>query len=213
MATLVNAEQMRKCDQYTIETIGLPSMVLMERAALAVYRELTKKEQYDLSQTLVVCGTGNNGGDGLALARLLFLAGYPVTILLVGNEEHFTAEAAQQFRICQYYEIPVLRTIKSLMGYTMLVDSYLGIGATGSLTEEARETIHLINNAELPILAVDIPSGIDASTGESLGAYVKADKTVTFQFKKTGFTISPGMEACGKLKIADIGISDDALDD
>lgn len=211
MTTLVNAEQMKKCDQYTIEIIGIPSMVLMERAALAVVAELAN-DQYDLSQTLVVCGSGNNGGDGFAIARLLYLAGHPVTILFVGSPEHMTSETQQQAKICQYYQIPVLTSMPSTLSYTLIVDSYLGIGAKGQLTDEAQLLIHQLNAAQLPIIAVDVPSGIDASTGESLGGHIKATTTVTFQFKKTGFTISPGMEALGHLIIADVGISDDALD-
>lgn len=211
MSLLVNAAQMKLCDEYTIETIGIPSMVLMERAALAVVAEL-KKASYDLSQTLVVCGSGNNGGDGFAIARLLHVAGYPVTILQAGDPEKMTSETQQQANICQYYQIPILQNIQSFLSYTLIVDSFLGIGASGELKEEAQDLIRQLRGADLPVVAVDIPSGIDASTGESLGAYLPATTTVTFQFKKTGFTISPGMEACGELVVADIGISSDALD-
>lgn len=210
MSLLVNATQMKLCDQYTIDTIGIPSMVLMERAALAVVDEL-KHGDYDLSQILIVCGSGNNGGDGYAIARLLHLAGYPVTILQVGSTQQMSPETQQQIKICTYYQIPVLHNIQSFLSYTLIVDSFLGIGATGKLRSEAQTIIQQLRETTLPIVAVDIPSGIDASTGESLGAYLTAVTTITFQFKKIGFTISPGMEACGKLVIADIGISSDAL--
>ncbi|PAB01207.1 NAD(P)H-hydrate epimerase [Enterococcus canintestini] len=211
MTQLVNAKQMKACDQYTIDTIGIPSMVLMERAALAVFNELMEKEKYDLSQVLIVCGSGNNGGDGLAIARLLHLAGKNVTVYFVGNLTHRTTECQQQYAICDYYEIPILHHLETFLGFTLIIDSFLGIGANGELNETAKNVIDQINHSQLPILAVDVPSGIDASTGTSLGKFVHADTTVTFQFKKTGFTISPGLEACGNLQIVDVGISGDAL--
>lgn len=211
MTLLVNAKQMKLCDTYTIETIGMPAMVLMERAALAVVQHLTEPDRYDLSQVLVAAGTGNNGGDGYAIARLLHLAGIPVTIWQTGNPDHFTTETAQQAAICAHYQIPHLHRLDSFLGYTLIVDAYLGIGVAGNLRTDAVKLIESIRQSGLPVVAVDIPSGIDASTGESLGAYVQAVATVTFQFKKIAFTVAPGMEACGKLLIADVGISDEPL--
>lgn len=211
MTLLVNATQMKKCDDYTIETIGIPAMVLMERAALAVTSHILETKKYDLSQVLVVVGAGNNGGDGYAIARLLHLAGISVTLWEVGEATAFTKETAQQAKICDHYQIPRLHRLDSFMGYTLLVDAYLGIGVTGQLRGPAAEIIERIGKSRLPVVAVDIPSGIDASTGESLGAYLQAGTTITFQFKKIAFTVSPGMEACGNLIVADVGISDEPL--
>lgn len=211
MTRLVNVQQMKACDQYTIETIGIPSLVLMERAALTIFTELMDKKSYDLSQVLIVCGSGNNGGDGLAIARLLHLAGKNVTVYFAGSSEHRTDECQRQYAICQYYQIPILHHLETFLGFTLIIDGFLGIGVKGELNEAAQNVIRQINHSTLPILAVDVPSGIDASTGASLGEFVRADTTVTFQFKKTGFTISPGLEACGNLLVVDVGISDDAL--
>ena len=211
MTQLVNVQQMKTCEQYTIDTIGISSMVLMEKAALAVFAKLTNEKKNDLSQILILCGSGNNGGDGFALARLLHLAGKNVTIYFAGNLDHQTKECRQQYNICQYYQIPILHHLETFLGFTIIIDSFLGIGATGELSTKAKNVIVQINNRKLPIVAIDVPSGIDASTGSSLGAFIRADTTITFQFKKTGFTVSPGSNACGNLHVVDIGISDAPL--
>ena len=110
MIYLPTGEQMRRADLYTIEEIGVPSMVLMERAALEVVRCM-EEEQLDFRKVLVVCGSGNNGGDGYAIARLLHLKGHDVTIFFAGNSQKRSEENAQQAKIAAHYEIPVITNL------------------------------------------------------------------------------------------------------
>lgn len=208
---IVNAQQMKACDHYTIETIGIPAMVLMERAALAVYHEVTAHQKYDLSHVLIVTGSGNNGGDGYAIARLLHLAQIPVTIWQASSLDHATKECAQQVAICQHYPIPCLDTLTDFSSYTLIIDAFLGIGVSTKLRKGTCQVIDAINQSRVPVVAVDLPSGIDASTGDSLGCHITAQTTVTFQFEKTAFHKHPGKEAAGTVILADVGISDEPL--
>lgn len=207
---LVTSQEMKTCDQYTIETIGIPSMVLMERAALSVVNEI-EKQNLDLSNVLVVCGTGNNGGDGLAIARLLHLKRIPVAVLLLGNLEHLTPDAKQQLQICQYYHLPLLTHLESMNTYTTIIDAIFGIGLTRKVEGIFAETIATINLADAAVVSVDVPSGISADNGAELGVAVNATHTITFAFSKIGLTIDPGMAHAGQITVTDIGIYDDAL--
>ena len=124
----ITAEQMRHYDSYTINTIGIPSLVLMERAALAVRDEVLTAFPLNLQNIVVVAGSGNNGGDGLDVARLLHIAGVKVTILNVGNPDHASNEHQVQDRICQYYKIPQTSDLNVLKDASLIVDALFGIG-------------------------------------------------------------------------------------
>lgn len=121
----ITAEQMRHYDSYTINTIGIPSLVLMERAALAVRDEVLNAFPLNLQNVVVVAGSGNNGGDGLDVARLLHIAGVKVTILNVGNPDHASEEHQVQDRICQYYKIPQTSDLNVLKDASLIVDALL----------------------------------------------------------------------------------------
>lgn len=210
MQRLVTAEEMKACDQFTIETIGIPSMVLMERASLSVVANM--QATCNLQKVLVVCGTGNNGGDGLAIARLLHLQGIPVTILLVGKTSSLTPDAAQQLAICRYYQLTILTELPpNLADYTTIVDAIFGIGLARPITGNFAEIIQQINQVSADIVAVDLPSGISCNDGKILGVAIKATLTVTFAFNKIGLTLEPGKTYAGKTIVTDIGIYDDAL--
>lgn len=210
MKYLVNSNEMKKCDAYTINNIGIPSMVLMERAALGVVEELYDGA-FDLKKVLVVCGKGNNGGDGFAVARLLFLKDIDVKILFVGDEEKCTKETSQQMKIVQNYGIEVCRN-SDFDQYTTIVDALFGIGLSQAVKGEYADIIDKINKSAAQILSVDIPSGISADTGEIMGIAVKANKTVTFAYNKVGLTIKSGIEYAGIIKVKDIGITDISFD-
>lgn len=210
MNLLITAEEMKACDRFTSDRIGIPSMVLMERAALSVVDAMLA-ENYDLSKTLVVCSTGNNGGDGLAIARLLHLKQLPVTILLLGNQDQLSVDAQQQLNICRYYQIPVVTEVESMSDFTMIVDAIFGIGLDRAVQGKMVNIIEDINEAPAQVVAVDLPSGVACNDGAVLGIAVRADLTVTFAFNKIGLTLNPGMKYAGKVVVADIGIYDDAL--
>jgi NAD(P)H-hydrate epimerase len=209
----VNAQEMREIDAFTINSMGMPSMVLMERAALACVTRLEKGD-FDLTSTLALCGTGNNGGDGIAIARLLRLSGRKAYIVVVGDRDSLGANAAQQLAIAKNYGVPVtcyspgcLKDAKT----ATIVDALFGVGLSrpvkGIYREVLAEAKELVASGT-GILAVDVPSGISADTGEILGEALPARATVTFTYNKTGLTRDPGKTIAGDLTVADIGIYD-----
>lgn len=201
----LTAKQMAECDRHTIEDIGIPSLVLMERAALATAQVVMK--QMAIGRVLVACGVGNNGGDGLAVARLLHLKGVQVTILLLGNPKKATEQTAVQLKICRHYKIPVLTELPAdLDTYTTVIDAIFGIGLSRPIEGRYATTIEALNKVSAGHLAVDIASGVSADTGAVLGIAFKADVTVTMAYQKIGQTVAQGPTYCGNLIVADIGI-------
>ncbi|MFP3154497.1 NAD(P)H-hydrate dehydratase [Lachnospiraceae bacterium ZAX-1] len=211
MEILVNSSEMKHCDQHTIKYYGVPSLVLMERAALCVIEEI-ENHNLDTGRCLVVCGIGNNGGDGLAVARMLFLKGCKVDIVIKMNEEKASIETKQQFQIARQYQIPMMEDVdlETMQGspYTLVVDSLFGIGLTRDVAGRDRTVINKMNKISAYKLAVDIPSGISADTGEVMGTAFLADLTVTFAYKKLGMVLYPGAEYSGLIKVKDIGVAD-----
>lgn len=204
MKNIVSCRQMKEWDRYTIEVMGIPSAVLMERAALAVAEEMTG-EQRDPGKILVVCGTGNNGGDGFAIGRLLHLRGYAVSLYPLGNPSKYTQETRAQKKICDNYGVPVVNN-PQWHEYTTIVDAIFGVGLDRPVTGEYLQAIQAINRCEGKVWAVDIPSGIHGDTGEILGQGVQADHTVTFAYGKAGLYLYPGASHCGEIYVKDIGI-------
>jgi hydroxyethylthiazole kinase-like uncharacterized protein yjeF len=206
---LVTAAEMKALDAYTIQEIGVPSMVLMERAALAAVDVLYEKH-FDLTKVLCICGTGNNGGDGLAVARLLHLKGIRVQALLIGNSAKLTPETKQQMEIARNCGVRVTATESDVSPirekHTTIVDALLGIGGSRPLDGIYYDAVLLQHATQANILAIDIPSGISADTGEVLGIAVPATATVTFAFNKIGLTIPPGRDYAGDVIVKDIGI-------
>ena len=207
MELLVTGNQMKKLDTFTIQEMGVPSLVLMERAGLAVYDEMLR-EGFPLTRTLVLCGGGNNGADGVVIARLLFLAGYDVDVCILGNSGHFTEEMKKQIDIGKNYGISFVNTFLP-NEYTTIVDAVLGVGLSREVSGKYKDAILLINDCQGKVVSVDIPSGISADTGAVLGAAVKADLTVTFGYRKAGLCFYPGAAYAGKIIVADVGIYKD----
>jgi NAD(P)H-hydrate epimerase len=203
MEYLVTGGEMRRCDCAATEKIGMPSMVLIERAALGAAEELCDGT-FDLGRVLVVCTGGNNGADGLAVARLLFLKSVDVRILFVGDEEKCTPQARQQMKIVRYYGIPILGQA-DFEEYTTIVDALFGVGLSRATEGQFAEIISRMNCAKADVLSLDMPSGISADTGRVLGAAVCAKKTVTFGYKKLGLVLYPGAEHAGIVTVRDIG--------
>lgn len=198
----ITAEQMRHYDSYTINTIGIPSLVLMERAALAVRDEVLNAFPLNLQNVVVVAGSGNNGGDGLDVARLLHIAGVKVTILNVGNPDHASEEHQVQDRICQYYKIPQTSDLDVLKDASLIVDALFGIGIDRPVEGNYAAAIEAINNSDAVVVAVDMPSGINTDTGEVMGVAVNATATVTFAINKVGLTKGTGKEHAGRVVVA-----------
>lgn len=205
MIYLPTGEQMKRADSYTIETIGIPSMVLMERAALEVVACM-EEEQVDFRKVLVVCGNGNNGGDGYAIARLLHQKGHDVTIFFAGDEKKRSPENEQQSRIASHYNIPVI-TNPGSEEYSVIIDAVFGTGLTREIRGHYREIIEWLNAMRGEKVAVDIPSGIHDTTGKQMGIAFWADLTVALAFPKRGLFLQEGNVFAGKIVTRDIGIS------
>lgn len=209
MIYLPTGEQMRRADLYTIEEIGVPSMVLMERAALEVVRCM-EEEQLDFRKVLVVCGSGNNGGDGYAIARLLHLKGHDVTIFFAGNSQKRSKENAQQAKIAAHYEIPVITNLDT-GEYSVIIDALFGTGLKREVTGHYREILCSVNQMTGEKVAVDLPSGIHDTTGAHMGIAFCADLTVAISFPKRGLFLQEGNVCAGKILTGDIGISSETF--
>lgn len=190
MKYTVTGKQMKAIDQDTIQRIGVPSIVLMERAALAVAdatEELLKTEKNkNLVRIAAVCGTGNNGADGIAAGRILWGRGYEVTIFLAGNFEHGTEEYQLQKRIAKQVGISMRpATDLELCDGEIVLDALFGIGLGREIEGEDRQLIEKINQRQdIDVVAVDIPSGIHGDTGAVMGTASQATVTVTFGYMK-----------------------------
>ena len=194
---------MANLDRITIEEIGVPSLVLMENAASGIF-QVVQKEFPQAGKTLIVAGKGNNGGDGIALARRMHLNGYSVDIFLVFGEAK--GDALKQLEIAEKLGIKVFKEKPNFRDYDLIIDAIFGTGFTPPVRGQAAEIIKEINESGVPVLSVDIPSGLSADTGEVFEPSVRADITVTFQFPKLCHILFPASKLCGKVYVADISI-------
>ena len=230
MEYIVDVGEMQRADENTIQYFGVPQLVLMERAALEARDAILQKWPEIFTESariLVAAGNGNNGGDGAALARLFFLMGHDVTVLVSGQEEKYSPAMRKQMEILGKYaaaikgqvDIPekYLRVIvdeewereacREKESYDLAVDALFGIGLSREISGIYRKKIEWLNGLSGKKAALDIPSGISAQDGSVLGCAFRADLTVTFGFLKRGMLLYPGRELCGEQKTADIGIT------
>jgi NAD(P)H-hydrate epimerase len=203
LAALPDAEAMRGTDRWAIEEGGVPSLDLMERAGAGLTRVI--EATIPDGPIAVVCGKGNNGGDGLVAARLLRDGGREVTVLATGdlsestpdaraNLERLPGEGARQF------------AAGALDGHAGFVDALLGTGFAGEPRGAVAEAIAALNASGGPVVSADVPSGVDASTGEVVGDAVRAVATATFHLPKVGLWVNPGKRHAGHVEVIDIGI-------
>ncbi|MFQ8431982.1 NAD(P)H-hydrate dehydratase [Amaricoccus sp. W119] len=205
MHELLNASQMRAADQATIAG-GIPGIDLMEAAGRAV-AEAAKAMAPD-GLVLVLCGPGNNGGDGFVAARLLAEAGRPVHLALLGPRETLRGDAAIA---AERWHGPVHPASPDLPSAALVIDALFGVGLDRPIEGSAAEIVAAVNASATPVLAVDVPSGLDADSGQPTGPVIAADATVTFFRKKPGHLLEPGRSLRGTLELAHIGIVDAVL--
>lgn len=209
-----DAPAIREIDRWAIEDRGIASLTLMENAGAALAR--VAEEAAAGGEIVIACGKGNNGGDGLVAARLLAEWGHSVRALLLAGQGDLSADAEANLR-----SLPAAVTVIDATGLgeaeiaaaiapaALLIDAILGTGSSGEPRGAVAIAICALNSSSAPILACDIASGVDASTGEVAGAAIDADLTVTFHTAKLGHLIAPGKQAAGDLVVADIGIPAD----
>ena len=220
MRYLLTGAEMTKADHYTSEVIGIPSLVLMERAALGVADEIEKRFPEKVRVT-VLAGRGNNGADAIAAGRLLTDRGYPVSFFITGGKVGEGSSMAVQLKVissyglsCRVYEPG--RGMLEEAEPVVLVDGLFGTGLArkieGDLAEAVSEINRLREERGVFVTSVDIPSGISSDDGSVMGCAVKSDLTVTFAFYKRGHFLYPGAAFCGDLALKEIGITERSLE-
>ncbi len=203
--TLYSAQQTRVLDAMAIER-GTPGIELMERAGAAAFK-LLKACWPNAQKIAVVCGGGNNGGDGFVVARLAQQAGGSVTLFLLQNPKRLKGEAAEAFEklkqasVTQVYGLP-----EGLEGFDLVVDALLGSGLTAAVRGEVVDAIERINQAARPVLSLDLPSGLNADSGQVMGCGVKASATISFIGLKRGLLTGMGPGFSGELYFSDLAL-------
>jgi NAD(P)H-hydrate epimerase len=209
----VTAEQMREIDRRAIFEIGIPGVALMENAGKRVFEEATRMVGTSDGVVVVLSGKGNNGGDGFVIARHLINNGYDVKVYLVGKAEDVSGDAGVNLAVLHRMGVAVKELHDQddvqalgpiLENAALVVDALLGTGLKGEVKGLYASLICAANGSR--VLSVDVPSGLDADTGHPLGAALRAEKTVTFQYPKRGFKDAVAQEFLGELVVADIGI-------
>ena len=219
---ILTASQMKACDGYTIDTLGIPSQILMERAARRAALFLNSRpDLFPAGKILLLCGSGNNGGDGFAMARFLTdgSCGHPreVAVVYTGrltengapDVTRMSPECARQYALAREGWITILPVggwKEAVRDAVALVDAVFGIGLDRPVEGEISSLLAEAAATGLPVLAVDIPSGVNADTGEIMGVALPATATVTMQALKAGLLLYPGADLCGEISVAELGI-------
>lgn len=207
---ICSVEEMRAMDRTAVDKFGITEELLMENAALATYSVILKMIGVVGKKFIIVCGIGNNGGDGFAIARKIHSNGGVVTVFILGDSNKLQGAAKMNFDIISRIplEIQVVESVESIRSRVLhcdaIVDAMFGTGLTREVGGLYRDIIHLINGSNKTVFSVDIPSGVNGDTGKIMGAGIDADYTVTYGLPKRGMMLFPGYESCGKLFVTHI---------
>jgi hydroxyethylthiazole kinase-like uncharacterized protein yjeF len=215
---LVRASEIQEMDRLTIHEWGIPGIVLMENAGRAATRIFLDHFTPPLnSHVIVLCGRGNNGGDGYVVARYLHQAGLRVTVVVLSEPDKVSGDALTNLNVIRHMGLEILeipgidewaRQRQAVRECEFLIDAILGTGLNSPVKDFYGQIIEQINGSGRPVMSIDIPSGLNADTGQVMGVAVRADLTVTFGFPKLGQLVFPGADLVGRLTRADIGIPD-----
>ncbi len=217
---IVTSDEMRRIDRRATDEYGIPSLLLMEHAAAAI-TETVRSRYPDAEAAAIFCGTGKNGGDGFAVARLLHNRGVTPIVLIVGERERISGDAAINLEICRRLGLPMfditggefLDTALARASETdVIVDAIFGTGLNRPAEGIYGDAIRGMLSLRLPIVSVDLPSGLDASSHEVLEPAIRAEVTVTFALPKVAHVFEPASSWCGEIVIADISIPRPAVD-
>ncbi|GAB6138782.1 NAD(P)H-hydrate dehydratase [Halanaerobaculum tunisiense] len=212
---LVTGKQMAEIDRQSIEEIGIPGVVLMERAGLKVAEAVKEELATTEAKVMIMAGRGNNGGDGFVVARLLAEAGYKVETVLLGTKDDISGDARVNldslvnlgYSVKEVTSEAEITVLKSRLSRTdIVVDALLGTGIKGNLRGLFPQLIQLINQVATKVVAVDIPSGVEAATGKVKDVAIQAARTVTFGLAKLGLVLYPGANYTGNLEVVEIGL-------
>lgn len=204
---LLTPDEMNRADQTAVAS-GVSGKDLMETAGRAVADVV--RARWSRRSVVVLCGPGNNGGDGFVAARHLAVLGWPVRVGLLGSRDHLAGDAAYHATLWRGSIEPL--SVEMLDGAQLVIDALFGAGLSRPVADTARAVIEALVQRQLAVCAIDVPSGLDGRTGAVLGVAAPADVTVTFFRKKPGHLLYPGRRLCGELVLVDIGIPPAALD-
>lgn len=218
---ILSAEAMREVDRCAIEELGIPSLVLMENAAIGVVDAIG--EVYEEAESAAIfCGPGNNGGDGLAIARHLAVRGYDVQVFLVAGRRGMRGDAEVQLGICRRQglaiqevkdEDGVVEALEEAREADLIVDALFGTGLSKPLEGMLADLVQGLNDLPVPRVAVDLPSGLNGSSAHPLGPHVEADLTVTFAAPKIAHVFPPASDSVGELVVTDLGIPPELVEE
>lgn len=215
----VKGKEMKEIEKDTIDKIGISGIVLMENAAREFSNEILKDEEIYNNLIIIFCGTGNNGGDGFAIARMLKQKNIEIQVVLLGSLDKIKNEARINYNILLNMDINIIniqseiefnKYIQSIPKNTIFVDAIFGIGCERAIEGFFAQIINSINKQNKKVYAVDIPSGINSDNGSIMGTAIKAYKTITFALPKVGLFIYPGAAFTGDIIVVDVGIPEKA---
>ncbi|PCJ62530.1 MAG: NAD(P)H-hydrate epimerase [Planctomycetota bacterium] len=211
-------EKIRLLDGIAINDYKIPAIVLMEnagtKASEIIFDDL---ENPTVDKVIILCGKGNNGGDGMVIARHLSNRGVSVKIILFADRKLISGDAKCNLVILDKMKVPIdemlslSKLFEDLKNGTLIIDALLGTGVDGIIKDSMIKTAEFLNASDLKVIAIDTPTGLNCDNGEILGECIKANKTITFVAKKLGFILKNGPEYCGEIIVVDISIPVDVL--
>jgi NAD(P)H-hydrate epimerase len=213
----------RRLDQIAQERFSIPGLLLMEHASLGLANHVKQYLKESNKRILILTGKGNNGGDGMAAARHLYNEGHEPEILLIGKKEDIRSDSdafvnaiiaeKMSIPIMEYTETETILSHLKKHAYDIYLDAVFGTGLSSPLRSIYPVLFKSINQLNLPFIAVDVPSGLNADTGMPMGAAIKAFQTVTFAFAKIGFQKGKGPAYCGEVFVTGIGLPREVVED
>ncbi len=221
MDKTLTRQQVRRVDELAISEYAMPGIILMENAGRNAAGYIHHRYS-DSREAIILCGPGNNGGDGCVIARHLHNCGWDVSLIVMGNRSRFSNDLETNFRICERMKLPciMMPDVQSVVsvadareGNAVIVDALLGTGFRGEVRGPTAGLIAMMNNlSKKAMIAVDVPSGLDCDTGLPSNATIRADLTITFVASKRGFTAEGAQNWTGEVMVADIGVPVELID-
>jgi hydroxyethylthiazole kinase-like uncharacterized protein yjeF len=209
---VMTTKQIRALDKYAIRSLGVPELVLMENAGKEIFNFIAERViSFSKKKFLVLSGCGNNGGDAMVVARHLFNHGILCTVVIIGDTQKMSRSARVQKKILQNMQVPVINYdeetfIDLLEQHHVCIDGILGIGFSRKLRESVLKVIEQVNSIRIPVLSIDVPSGLNADNGKPLPEAIKATWTITLGAYKKGLFLRSARPYVGKLRVVDIGL-------
>lgn len=214
----VRSHEMKNIDKYAIEQLGIPGIVLMENAAKSFVEAIIKDERIFHDSITIVCGTGNNGGDGFAIARMLKQRNITVNVVVIGKIDHIKGDAAINYDLLKQLDIKVVNLTNesekeqlNILDTSIIIDAIFGTGCLRPLEGIYEKVVRHINHNNAKVYSVDVPTGVNSDNGKIMNVAINAHKTITFCLPKVGLFLYPGALLTGEVLVTDIGIPEKVI--